>query len=36
MTEWQKTGWRAKPRVQMPDYIDAAALANVEAPGFCR
>ena len=31
MTEWQKTGWRAKPRVQMPDYIDAAALANVEA-----
>ncbi|CUH48456.1 class II 3-deoxy-7-phosphoheptulonate synthase [Ruegeria atlantica] len=31
MTEWQKTNWRNKPRVQMPDYIDAAALAKVEA-----
>jgi len=30
MTEWQKTGWRAKPRVQMPDYTDPAALAEVE------
>jgi len=30
MTDWQKTDWRAKPRVQMPDYTDAAALANVE------
>ena len=31
MTKWQKTGWRAFPRVQMPDYTDAAALAAVEA-----
>ncbi|WP_109311512.1 class II 3-deoxy-7-phosphoheptulonate synthase [Ruegeria sp. AU67] len=31
MTEWQKTNWRNKPRVQMPEYIDAAALAKVEA-----
>ncbi len=30
MSEWQKTGWRSKPRVQMPDYTDAAALAAVE------
>ena len=31
MSEWQKTDWRNKPRVQMPDYTDAAALAAVEA-----
>ncbi|MEM8732376.1 MAG: 3-deoxy-7-phosphoheptulonate synthase class II [Pseudomonadota bacterium] len=31
MTDWQKTGWRQKPRVQMPDYTDAAALTAVEA-----
>ncbi|MEB8386109.1 3-deoxy-7-phosphoheptulonate synthase class II [Rhodobacteraceae bacterium KMM 6894] len=31
MAEWQKSGWRSKPRVQMPDYIDSAALADVEA-----
>ena len=31
MTEWQKTDWRALPRVQMPDYTDAAALQAVEA-----
>ncbi|NRB17093.1 MAG: 3-deoxy-7-phosphoheptulonate synthase class II [Rhodobacteraceae bacterium] len=31
MSEWQKTNWRAKPRVQMPDYTDADALAGVEA-----
>lgn len=31
MTTWQKTDWRAKPRVQMPDYTDGAALAAVEA-----
>ncbi|MEL6643648.1 MAG: 3-deoxy-7-phosphoheptulonate synthase class II [Pseudomonadota bacterium] len=31
MAEWQKTGWRSKPRVQMPDYTDAEALARVEA-----
>ncbi len=30
MTDWQKTDWRAKPRVQMPDYTDAAALEGVE------
>jgi len=30
MTDWSKTDWRAKPRVQMPDYTDAAALAEVE------
>ena len=27
---WQKSDWRAKPRVQMPDYPDSAALAGVE------
>ncbi|GGH17972.1 3-deoxy-D-arabinoheptulosonate-7-phosphate synthase [Cribrihabitans marinus] len=31
MTEWQKSNWRNKPRVQMPDYTDAAELAAVEA-----
>ncbi|SMX50631.1 class II 3-deoxy-7-phosphoheptulonate synthase [Maliponia aquimaris] len=31
MTEWQKANWRDKPRVQMPDYTDAAALNAVEA-----
>jgi 3-deoxy-7-phosphoheptulonate synthase len=28
---WTRSGWRAKPRVQMPDYPDAHALAAVEA-----
>ena len=28
---WTKSDWRAKPRVQMPDYTDAAALKAVEA-----
>ncbi len=28
---WMKSDWRAKPRVQMPDYPDADALAAVEA-----
>ncbi|MBD3786172.1 MAG: 3-deoxy-7-phosphoheptulonate synthase class II [Sphingomonadales bacterium] len=28
---WTKSDWRAKPRVQMPDYPDAAALSAVEA-----
>ncbi|TKD17528.1 3-deoxy-7-phosphoheptulonate synthase class II [Rhodobacter capsulatus] len=28
---WMKSDWRAKPRVQMPDYPDAAALTAVEA-----
>ena len=31
MTEWQKTTWRNKPRVQMPDYLDTDALHAVEA-----
>jgi 3-deoxy-7-phosphoheptulonate synthase len=30
MSGWQKTDWRQKPRVQMPDYSDAGALAAVE------
>ncbi|MBU2358021.1 MAG: 3-deoxy-7-phosphoheptulonate synthase class II, partial [Alphaproteobacteria bacterium] len=30
MTNWKKSDWRAKPRVQMPDYTDAAALDTVE------
>jgi 3-deoxy-7-phosphoheptulonate synthase len=28
---WNKADWRAKPRVQMPTYKDAAALTAVEA-----
>jgi 3-deoxy-7-phosphoheptulonate synthase len=28
---WSKSDWRAKPRVQMPDYPDQAALKAVEA-----
>jgi 3-deoxy-7-phosphoheptulonate synthase len=31
MSEWQKSDWRKKPRVQMPDYTDADALHTVEA-----
>ncbi|MGB1359333.1 MAG: 3-deoxy-7-phosphoheptulonate synthase class II, partial [Paracoccaceae bacterium] len=31
MAEWQKSDWRKLPRVQMPDYVDAAALEKVEA-----
>jgi len=31
MGDWKKSGWRAKPRVQMPEYADAAALTGVEA-----
>ncbi len=31
MTDWQKSDWRKKPRVQMPDYTDADALSAVEA-----
>ena len=30
MTDWNKSDWRKKPRVQMPDYTDAEALAAVE------
>ncbi|MEO1239769.1 MAG: 3-deoxy-7-phosphoheptulonate synthase class II [Pseudomonadota bacterium] len=31
MSTWTKSDWRKKPRVQMPDYVDAEALASVEA-----
>lgn len=31
MSTWQKTDWRKLPRIQMPDYPDAAALAAVES-----
>ncbi|MGL4308976.1 MAG: class II 3-deoxy-7-phosphoheptulonate synthase [Paracoccaceae bacterium] len=31
MTNWQKSDWRKKPRVQMPDYPDQATLSAVEA-----
>ncbi len=31
MSEWQKSSWRNKPRVQMPDYTDAGRLSAVEA-----
>jgi hypothetical protein len=30
MGEWQKTDWRDRPRVQMPDYPDAQRLHEVE------
>ena len=30
MSDWQKSTWRNKPRVQMPDYLDPEALAGVE------
>jgi 3-deoxy-7-phosphoheptulonate synthase len=30
MSEWQKSGWRSKPRVQMPDYTDSETLAAAE------
>ncbi len=31
MSDWSKTNWRNKPRVQMPDYTDAGLLTEVEA-----
>ena len=31
MSDWQKSDWRSKPRIQMPHYSDAAALSAVEA-----
>ena len=31
MSEWQKSDWRSKPRVQMPEYTDEAALRSVES-----
>ncbi len=30
MSDWQKSNWRNKPRVQMPDYLDQEALNAVE------
>ena len=30
MANWQKSDWRKKPRVQMPEYTDASALTSVE------
>jgi 3-deoxy-7-phosphoheptulonate synthase len=29
--KWSPDSWRSKPRMQMPDYTDAKALAEVEA-----
>ncbi|KCV83651.1 phospho-2-dehydro-3-deoxyheptonate aldolase [Actibacterium atlanticum] len=31
MSNWQKSDWRTKPRIQMPDYTDMDALHAVEA-----
>ncbi|MFC4733306.1 class II 3-deoxy-7-phosphoheptulonate synthase [Salipiger abyssi] len=31
MSEWSKSSWRTLPRIQMPEYQDAAALTSVEA-----
>ncbi|MGR3635942.1 MAG: class II 3-deoxy-7-phosphoheptulonate synthase [Shimia sp.] len=31
MAEWQKSDWRNKPRIQMPEYMDEAELKAVEA-----
>jgi 3-deoxy-7-phosphoheptulonate synthase len=31
MADWQKSDWRTKPRIQMPDYLDGAELKAVEA-----
>jgi len=28
--DWTRSAWRTRPRIQMPDYPDAAALAAVE------
>ena len=30
MGDWVKSGWREKPRVQMPEYLDDQALKAVE------
>ena len=30
MTDWHKSNWRIKPRVQMPEYTDASALQAAE------
>ncbi|WP_338548117.1 class II 3-deoxy-7-phosphoheptulonate synthase [Roseovarius phycicola] len=31
MSDWTKSDWRSKPRIQMPDYTDANALRAVES-----
>ncbi|MFK7743678.1 MAG: class II 3-deoxy-7-phosphoheptulonate synthase [Roseobacter sp.] len=31
MSDWTKSSWRSKPRIQMPDYPDQTALNEVEA-----
>ena len=31
MTQWQKTDWRKKQRIQMPEYKDQDALKSVES-----
>ena len=31
MSDWTRSDWRRKPRVQMPDYTDAGSLSAVEA-----
>lgn len=31
MTQWQKSDWRTKSRIQMPEYTDQDALRSVEA-----
>ncbi|MEN8838266.1 MAG: 3-deoxy-7-phosphoheptulonate synthase, partial [Celeribacter marinus] len=31
MTDWSKSTWRNKPRVQMPEYTDQDALNSVES-----
>ncbi|MEM8775469.1 MAG: 3-deoxy-7-phosphoheptulonate synthase class II [Pseudomonadota bacterium] len=31
MSTWRKSDWRNKPRIQMPEYQDTAALTAVEA-----
>ncbi len=31
MTEWRKSDWRTKPKIQMPAYTDADKLAATEA-----
>ncbi|MCT4609049.1 MAG: 3-deoxy-7-phosphoheptulonate synthase class II [Pelagimonas sp.] len=31
MTQWLKSNWRSKPRIQMPEYTDQAGLNAVEA-----
>ncbi len=31
MSDWNKSGWRGRPRVQMPDYPDEGRLGEVES-----